>query len=120
MSGQGTRIASISGLRGVVGNGIDPVVAAEFRGGLCQRVRGWADQLSVMHGRVSASIFMAAVEATVARDGRTDVLGRGRQPRRPSGCWCAITRRPAAFRSRRRTIPLPTTASSSSSGPAWC
>ena len=28
----------------------------------------------------------------------------GRRPRRPSACWCATTRRPAEFRSRRRTI----------------
>ena len=30
MGGAGTRIASISGLRGVVGDGLDPLVASEF------------------------------------------------------------------------------------------
>ena len=30
MSGTGTRIASISGLRGVVGDGLDPAAAVEF------------------------------------------------------------------------------------------
>ena len=41
---RGTRIASISGLRGVVGDGLDPVVAVGVRRGLRRRVRAGADR----------------------------------------------------------------------------
>ena len=72
MSGQGIRIASISGLRGVVGNGIDPVVAAEFAAAYASECE--AGPIVVGHdGRVSAPVFMAAVEGAVAATGR-DVL----------------------------------------------
>jgi phosphomannomutase len=71
----GTRIASISGLRGVVGDGIDPVVAAEFAAAYaCDREPG---PIVVGHdGRVSAPVFMAAVEAAVTAAGH-DVLVAG-------------------------------------------
>jgi phosphomannomutase len=72
VSGQGIRIASISGLRGVVGNGIDPVVAAEFAAAYASECE--AGPIVVGHdGRVSAPVFMAAVEGAVAATGR-DVL----------------------------------------------
>ena len=75
MSAQGIRIASISGLRGVVGNGIDPVVAAEFAAAYASECE--AGPIVVGHdGRVSAPVFMAAVQAAVAATGR-DVLVAG-------------------------------------------
>ncbi len=75
MSGQGTRIASISGLRGVVGDGIDPVVAAEFAAAYASECE--AGPIIVGHdGRVSAPVFMAAVEAAVTATGH-DVLMAG-------------------------------------------
>ena len=75
MSGTGTRIASISGLRGVVGDGIDPVVAAEFAAAYASECE--AGPIVVGHdGRVSARVFMAAVEAAVAATGH-DVLLAG-------------------------------------------
>jgi phosphomannomutase len=68
VSGQGIRIASISGLRGVVGNGIDPVVAAEFAAAYASECD--PGPIVVGHdGRVSAPIFMATVEAAVAATG---------------------------------------------------
>ena len=75
MSGQGTRIASISGLRGVVGDGIDPVVAAEFAAAYASECE--PGPIVVGHdGRVSAPVFMAAVEAAVTATGH-DVLLAG-------------------------------------------
>jgi phosphomannomutase len=75
VSGQGIRIASISGLRGVVGNGIDPVVAAEFAVAYASDCE--AGPIVVGHdGRISAPVFMAAVQAAVAATGR-DVLLAG-------------------------------------------
>jgi phosphomannomutase len=73
VSGTGTRIASISGLRGVVGNGIDPVVAAEFAAAYASECE--AGPIVVGHdGRVSAPVFMAAVEAAVTATGRDALL----------------------------------------------
>jgi phosphomannomutase len=75
VSGTGTRIASISGLRGIVGDGIDPVVAAEFAAAYTSECE--AGPIVVGHdGRVSAPVFMAAVEAAVAATGH-DVLLAG-------------------------------------------
>jgi phosphomannomutase len=75
VSGTGTRIASISGLRGVVGDGIDPVVAAEFAAAYASECE--AGPIVVGHdGRVSARVFMAAVEAAVTAAGH-DVLLAG-------------------------------------------
>jgi phosphomannomutase len=75
VSGSGTRIASISGLRGVVGDGIDPVVAAEFAAAYASERE--AGPIVLGHdGRVSAPVFVAAVEAAVMATGH-DVLVAG-------------------------------------------
>src|SRR5262252_8605690 len=75
VAGSGTRIAGISGLRGVVGDGLDPAVAVEFAAAYaseCER-----GPIVVGHdGRVSARLFSAAVEAGVTATGR-DVLFAG-------------------------------------------
>jgi phosphomannomutase len=72
---KGTRIASISGLRGWVGDGIDPVVAAEFAAAYASQCGPGA--IVVSHdGRVSSAVFEAAVTAGVAATGR-DVLAAG-------------------------------------------
>ncbi len=75
MSGSGTRIAGISGLRGIVGDGLDPIVAAEFAAAYaCECPSG---PIILGHdGRVSAPVFTAAVEAAVAACGH-DVLHVG-------------------------------------------
>ena len=67
MSGSFTRIASISGLRGIVGAGIDPVVAAEFASAYASECE---PGLIVMghDGRVSGPMFVAAVEAGIIGD----------------------------------------------------
>ncbi len=68
MSGSGLRIASISGSARVVGNGIDPVVAAEFAAAYASECE--TGPIVVGHdGRVSAPVFMAAVEAAVTATG---------------------------------------------------
>ena len=75
MSGTGTRIASISGLRGVVGDGLDPATVVEFAAAyasLCE-----PGPIVVGHdGRVSSAVFGAAVEAGVTATGH-DVLQAG-------------------------------------------
>ena len=63
------------GLRGVVGDGIDPVVAAEFAAAYASACE--PGPIVVGHdGRVSAPVFMAAVEAAVTATGH-DVLVAG-------------------------------------------
>ena len=66
------RIASISGLRGLVGRGLDPAVAVEFAAAYavgCAR-----GPIVVGHdGRVSAEVFVSAVASGIAATGR-DVL----------------------------------------------
>lgn len=75
MSGGGTRIASVSGLRGVVGDGIDPAVAAEFAAAYASECE--PGPIVVSHdGRVSSGVFTAAVGAGVAATGH-DVLLAG-------------------------------------------
>ncbi len=73
MSGTGTRIASISGLRGVVGDGLDPVTVVEFAAAyasLCE-----PGPIVVGHdGRVSSGVFAAAVEAGVTATGHDVML----------------------------------------------
>ncbi|MDR3622234.1 MAG: phosphoglucosamine mutase [Paludisphaera borealis] len=72
---KGTRIASISGLRGWVGDGIDPVTAVEFAAAYASQCGPGA--IVVSHdGRVSSSVFEAAVTAGVTGMGR-DVLSVG-------------------------------------------
>ena len=70
---KGTRIASISGLRGWVGDGIDPVTAAEFAAAYASgREPG---PIVVGHdGRVSAPVFEAAVTAAIAGTGRDALI----------------------------------------------
>src|SRR3954469_13155072 len=68
----GTRIASVSGLRGVVGDGLDPAIAVEFAAAYASAcVPG---PIVVGHdGRVSAPVFVQAVLAGVTATGH-DVL----------------------------------------------
>lgn len=67
------RIASISGLRGIVGRGLDPAVAVEFAAAYA---RGRAPgPIVVGHdGRCSAEVFSAAVAAGIAATGRDALL----------------------------------------------
>jgi phosphomannomutase len=113
----GTRIASVSGLRGVVGDGLDPAIVVEFAAAYASGCgRG---PIVVGHdGRVSAPVFVPAVLAAVTATGR-DVLLAGARPRRRSAAWSATWGPRAASRSRRRTTLPPTTGSSSSSPRAW-
>ena len=63
------RIASISGLRGLVGDGLDPVVAAEFAAAYASECE--PGPILVSHdGRVSAAVFMPAVVSAIAATGR--------------------------------------------------
>jgi phosphomannomutase len=65
----GTRITSISGLRGIVGDGLDPVVAVEFAAAYAGRCK--PGPIVVGHdGRVSSAVFQAAVSSAVAATGR--------------------------------------------------
>lgn len=71
----GTRIASVSGLRGIVGNGLDPASAVEFAAAYASGCGPGA--IVVGHdGRVSAPVFVHAVLAGVTATGR-DVLLAG-------------------------------------------
>ncbi|WP_422924972.1 phosphoglucosamine mutase [Singulisphaera sp. PoT] len=65
----GTRIASVSGLRGIVGNGLDPAIVVEFAAAYAA---GCAPgPIIVGHdGRVTAPVFMPAVLAGVTATGR--------------------------------------------------
>jgi phosphomannomutase len=75
VSGSGTRIASISGLRGIVGDGLDPAVVVEFAAAYATGCEAGA--IVVSHdGRVSAPVFAAAVEAAVTGTGH-DVVSAG-------------------------------------------
>lgn len=69
------RIASISGLRGLVGDGLDPCVAAEFAAAYANECE--PGLILVSHdGRVSSSVFLPAVVSALAATGR-DVLQLG-------------------------------------------
>lgn len=71
----GTRIASVSGLRGIVGDGLDPVVATEFAAAYAAGCDG--KEIVVGHdGRTTAPVFVGAVVAGVTATGR-DVLLAG-------------------------------------------
>lgn len=71
----GTRIASVSGLRGIVGDGLDPVVAAEFAAAYAAGCR--PGPIVVGHdGRVTAPVFGPAVTAAATAAGH-DVLQAG-------------------------------------------
>ncbi len=71
----GTRIASVSGLRGIVGDGLDPASVSEFSAAyasLCE-----PGPILVAHdGRASAPVFVQAVQAGIAAAGH-DVLFAG-------------------------------------------
>lgn len=71
----GTRIASVSGLRGVVGNGIDPSAAVEFAAAYASTC-GHGPIVVGHDGRVSAPMFYPAVLSAVTATGR-DALGVG-------------------------------------------
>lgn len=69
----GTRIASVSGLRGVVGDGLDPSVAAEFAAAYASTCA--PGSIVIGHdGRVSAPVFVPAVLAGVTATGRDALL----------------------------------------------
>ena len=71
----GTRIASISGLRGLVGNGLDPVVVVEFAAAYASQCEPGA--IVVSHdARISAPVFFPAVISGVTSTGR-DVIVAG-------------------------------------------
>jgi phosphomannomutase len=68
-----TRIASVSGLRGIVGNGLDPAVVVEFAAAYASRCT--LGPIVVGHdGRVSAPVFVSAVLAGVTATGRDALL----------------------------------------------
>ncbi len=75
LAGSGTRIASISGLRGVVGDGLDPSVAVEFAAAYAGGCKPGPIVLG-HDGRVSAAVFAAAVESSITATGH-DVLFAG-------------------------------------------
>ena len=65
----GTRIAGVSGLRGVVGHGLDPFVVVGFAAAYASRCDSGV--VVVGHdGRISADVFGAAVKSAVAATGR--------------------------------------------------
>ena len=69
----GTRIASVSGLRGVVGDGLDPAIVVEFAAAYASRCA--PGPIVVGHdGRVSAPVFVPAVLAGVTATGRDALL----------------------------------------------
>jgi phosphomannomutase len=71
----GTRIASISGLRGIVGDGLDPAVAVEFAAAYASECE--PGPIVIAHdGRVSAAVFSSAVQAAVMAAGH-DVMFAG-------------------------------------------
>ena len=71
----GTRIASVSGLRGIVGDGLDPASAVEFAAAYAAGCDPGA--IVVGHdGRATAPVFTRAVQAAVLAAGR-DVLDAG-------------------------------------------
>jgi phosphomannomutase len=73
VGGTGTRIASISGLRGVVGDGLDPATAVEFAAAYASQCE--PGPIVVGHdGRVSSAVFAAAVEAGVTATGHDALL----------------------------------------------
>jgi phosphomannomutase len=75
LAGSGTRIASISGLRGVVGDGLDPSVAVEFAAAYAGGCKPGPIVLG-HDARVSSAVFAAAVESSIMATGH-DVLVAG-------------------------------------------
>ena len=84
MSGVGTRIASISGLRGVVGDGLDPATAAEFAAAYAGRCE--PGPIAVGHdGRPSAAVF--APRSRPPSRPRVTTLCCSARRRRPTIGW---------------------------------
>ena len=82
----GTRIASVSGLRGVVGDGLDPAIVVEFAAAYASGCG--PGPIVVGHdGRVSAPVFVPAVLAGVTATGRDVLLvgAGGHADPRPAG-----------------------------------
>ncbi|MDG3005599.1 phosphoglucosamine mutase [Paludisphaera mucosa] len=66
---KGTRIASVSGIRGWVGDGLDPAAALEYAAAYASQCG--PGPIVVSHdGRITAPVFEAAVTAGVAGTGR--------------------------------------------------
>ncbi|WP_435007838.1 phosphoglucosamine mutase [Tundrisphaera lichenicola] len=69
----GTRIASVSGVRGVVGDGLDPAIVADFTAAYASGQP--SGPIVVGHdGRVSAPVFLQAVLSAVTATGRDALL----------------------------------------------
>ena len=79
-----TRIASISGLRGLVGQGLDPVVMVEFAAAYASQCEPGAIVLS-HDGRISATVFFPAVLAGVTATGRDALVAGATRRCRPVG-----------------------------------
>ncbi len=75
MSGGVTRIASVSGLRGWVGRGLDPVIVAEYAAAYASEL-GPGSVVVGHDGRASAHLFAPVVAATLNACGR-DALVAG-------------------------------------------
>ena len=69
----GTRIASVSGIRGVVGDGLDPAIVADFVGAYASG-QGPGPIVVGHDGRVSAPVFVPAVLSAIASTGRDALL----------------------------------------------
>ncbi len=69
----GTRIASVSGVRGVVGDGLDPAIVADFTAAYASG-QGKGPIVVGHDGRVSAPVFLPAVLSAVAATGRDALL----------------------------------------------
>jgi phosphomannomutase len=68
-----TRIASISGLRGLVGQGLDPVVVVEFAAAYASQCEP-GDIVLAHDGRISAPVFFPAIVAGVTATGRNALV----------------------------------------------
>ena len=69
----GTRIASVSGLRGIVGDGLDPAAVVEFAAAYAAE-SGVRDIFVAHDGRPTAALFVQAVCAGVTATGRNVLL----------------------------------------------
>ncbi len=69
----GTRIASVSGVRGVVGDGLDPAIVADFTAAYASG-QGPGPIVVGHDGRVSAPMFLPAVLSAVTATGRDALL----------------------------------------------
>ena len=69
----GTRIASVSGVRGVVGDGLDPAIVADFVAAYATG-QGPGPIVVGHDGRVSAPVFLPVVLAAVTATGRDALL----------------------------------------------